>query len=351
MNSKVAICGHFNSKVEEAIGGQTIRTRLIKNEISEKYNKKNIEMIDTEGWRKNPIKLLYKCLHASIFCDEILILPAHNGLKVFLPLFYFLTKITKKNLHYVAIGAWLADDLKKNPKLIHYLNDIKGVYVQTETLKNKLQKLKLSKNVFLFPNFKSNFPINKTEVNMLKDQSEEIKFCFFSRINENKGIIDSIEVMNRVKEKLNYNISLDIFGPIEKGFEEKFYSTVKKYNFCSYHGEIKNNESTFTLKNYHILLFPTKYFTEGFPGTILDAFYSGLGIISSKWESYEDVLTENYNAISFEFNNFDDLENKLLELFTEDYINKINNLKKNSWESSNEFNKNNIMEIIYKNFG
>lgn len=39
------------------------------------------------------------------------------------------------------------------------------------------------------------------------------------------------------------------------------------------------------------------------PGTIIDAYAAGLPVISSRWESYDDVIEDNITGIGYEFGN------------------------------------------------
>lgn len=67
------------------------------------------------------------------------------------------------------------------------------------------------------------------------------------------------------------------------------------------------DESVETLKNYFALVFPTLFYTEGIPGTIIDAYAAGLPVISSKWESYDDVIEDNITGIGYKFGSDDAL--------------------------------------------
>ena len=58
-------------------------------------------------------------------------------------------------------------------------------------------------------------------------------------------------------------------------------------NNCARYCGIKDpKDSVKTLKNYFALVFPTRFYTEGIPGTIIDAYYAGVPVIASKWESF-----------------------------------------------------------------
>ena len=54
------------------------------------------------------------------------------------------------------------------------------------------------------------------------------------------------------------------------------------------------------------------FFTEGIPGTIIDAYSAGVPVISARWESFSDVVEEGRTGIGYEFDNMRELENVLL---------------------------------------
>lgn len=46
--------------------------------------------------------------------------------------------------------------------------------------------------------------------------------------------------------------------------------------YIKYCGTVSFDKTTEVLKEYFALVFPTRFYTEGIPGTIIDAFASGL---------------------------------------------------------------------------
>ncbi len=99
-------------------------------------------------------------------------------------------------------------------------------------------------------------------------------------------------------------------------FMEKFGRTIpmnlKSYKrhfpeYIKYKGSVNYDESVETLKNYFALVFPTLFYTEEYLGTIIDAYAAGLPVISSKWESYDDVIEDNITGIGYKFGSDDAL--------------------------------------------
>lgn len=337
---KIGVCGHFN-KGFEAIGGQTIKTRL----ISENLKSKNyyVEDLDTEGWKKRKLYFFYKCVKLMMTNDHVIILPAANGAKILIPLFSFMGAILRKNVHYIVIGGWLPSLINNKKYLKVFLRKINYIYVETKTLKNLMEEYNFRK-VFLLPNFKETPREDLVEINSFK----EMKLCTMSRINENKGIIEAIKVVERVNQEGLFKVSLDIYGPIEDSFETKFKEVLlTSSEYISYKGNLPYEKVYDTLKNYYLLLFPTKYYTEGLPGTLLDALMSGVPTLASRWQSWQDVLIETKTGYTYEFNNQEDFYQKLHFLVSNREV--CIEMRKNCIVESKKFLPDNVMKVLISN--
>ena len=82
-------------------------------------------------------------------------------------------------------------------------------------------------------------------------------------------------------------------------------------------------------------MFPTLFYTEGIPGTIIDAYAAGLPVISSRWESYDDVIEDNITGIGYEFGN-DEALIGILETVKRD-PQKLIDMKENCLRKAKEF--------------
>ncbi len=342
--SKIGICGHFNIGFE-AIGGQTIKTRIISESLTEIYGTRNVTNIDTANWKRRAPIFLYECIKLAIQSDNIIILPASNGAKILIPLFVFLSKILKKKLHYIVVGAWLPSLLQDNQYLIRPTQKINFIYAQTNTLINKLSIAGVDSNTFLMPNFKKIKPVI---IDTNKNYEKPFKLCIVSRINYEKGIESAIHVINKLNKNRHQKVELDIYGPVEKVYKDRFNDLLEKYSdSIKYKGIIDYNTTTDVIKEYFLLLFPTKYYTEGFPGTILDAYLSGVPVLASRWESWSDVIVEGVTGFTYDFNNENDFYQKLQRLVQNKDL--VMQMKKNCLEEAQKYNIDNAIKILIDN--
>lgn len=310
---KASVIGHFAYGLEY-LDGQTIKTKIITNELCRKYGETEVLQFDTHGGVKTLLKAPVYVWRAMKNSENIIILPAHNGLRIFgrlLPFFKILFK--KRKIHYIVIGGWLPQFLEKKRSLAKKLKKFDGIYVETSTMKNSLENQGFE-NVFVMPNCKKLSVIN---VNELKySENEPYKLCTFSRVMKEKGIEDAVSAVKSVNEHFGRPVyTLDIYGQVDGAQIEWFESLQKEFpSYIRYGGLVPFDKSVDVLKDYFALLFPTRFYTEGIPGTIIDAYAAGVPVISAKWESYADVIDEGKTGIGYEFNNFKAFEEILLSI-------------------------------------
>ena len=311
MNKKYRIgaVGYFGDE-NTAINGQTIRSRMIMKEIIEIYSTDKVKIISYHRWRKEPIRTLFKYLYILLNSDIVIIFPDANAIKVLLPLTVLIQRFIRYRSSYNVIGGWITEFLIKNRRYIKYMKKLDNVFVQTNQLKVNLEKLGID-NITVFPNFKSygNYDLNEDKFN------PPYKLVFFSRVTPQKGINEAIDVVSQLNND-GYKYMLDIYGPIDKKFKNEFLQYVNENSkYCIYKGEIEPTQVPDILSKYFLQLFPTKFSTEGFPGSVLDSFYSGLPVIASNWDSAYEVITEGETGFIFDFNNFDMMKRLLIDIY------------------------------------
>ena len=81
--------------------------------------------------------------------------------------------------------------------------------------------------------------------------------------------------------------------------------------YIKYCGIINSEKSVSTLKNYYALLFPTHFYTEGIPGTLLDALCAGVPVITSLWANSDDIFQQDVTGWGYKFGESNMLEELL----------------------------------------
>ena len=166
----ICVCGAFRLWGVPK-GGQEVKTCILADVLEAKYGK--IYRIDTLA-KHSRFLMMFQLVWAMMTCTDIIILPAHNGLVILAKLLTKLNKIFHCRLHYSVIGGWLQDFLPGKTEVIKALHQFTGVYVETQTMMNALQKLGFD-NVCVMPNCK---PLNIEKKDTVDSLPENDYLCF-----------------------------------------------------------------------------------------------------------------------------------------------------------------------------
>ena len=309
---KVCVVGHFGFG-KELLNGQTIKTKIITKELQNQLGEQEVSMIDIAGGKKKLPRLFFKTGAALKDNKNIVIMPVENGLMFFTPVLTFWNLFFHRSLQYVVIGGWLPKFISNKKWLQRMLKTFDHIAVETNTMKNALEKMGFQ-NISVMPNCKELKILTDDE--LVYRYNKPLPICTFSRVMKEKGIEDLIQVVKDINEERQFTeFTLDIYGQINSGYIERFEKIKKEFpSYIKYRGEVPFSKSVDVLKNYYALIFPTNFFTEGIPGTIIDAYAAGIPVISARWESFSDVVDEGIVGKGFEFGNPLELKRTLLEL-------------------------------------
>ncbi len=296
MQVKVCVFGHFGDG-ENLLNGQTVKTKIITEELQRKFGQEQVLRIDTRGGWKSLLKAPRQTVLALRNSQNVLLFPAQNGLRVYAPLLSFFRRFFKdRKLHYIVIGGWLPQFLSKRKRLAKVLRRFDAIYVETNTMKGALEAQGFH-NVLVMPNCKKLTVL--AEEDLVYPDSSPLRLCTFSRVMREKGIEDAVNAVMAVNKELGYPaFSLDIYGQVDANQIEWFQNLQKTFpDYISYGGLIPFDKSVVTLKNYFALLFPTYYEGEGFAGTLIDAYSAGIPVVASDWKYNPELVNENVGVI------------------------------------------------------
>ena len=337
---RIAIIGHFGGK-ENYLDGQTVKTKSLYEELSN-YTDWKIKIADTYYRHKNPIRLLWQTASCLLTTKDIIILVSGNGMRTYFPILYIMAKVFGKRIYHSVIGAHLDRYVIKYPAFKKYLNAFVVNWVETASMCDRMEAVGVTNGQTL-QNFKRLRILKELPSEM---QKKPYKLCTFSRVMEEKGIADAVEAVKAANEALGETAyTLDIYGPIDREQEAWFAQLKEKFpDFVVYQGSVPYGESVGVLKNYFCLLFPTRYFTEGVPGTIIDGYAAGIPVIASKWESIADVLDEGITGYGYEFEKVEDLTALLVKFAGDPEM--ITGLKPNCIQKAKTYMPESVLPIM-----
>lgn len=340
---KIGIWGQYGDGGKIA-DGQAVRTTIITNELITRYGEENISVVNTNRWEKHPISFAIQTIRLFLKSEKIIVLPADNGFRVIVVLYDLLLRFKKRELYDVVIGGYLPNFLVKNPKYVKMLSKYNGLFVQTEHIKKDMEQFGL-KNVYILSNPKRLNTRKASDISI--NTNKHVSVCVFSRISEDKGIEDAISAVKILNDKLGGQfISLDIYGMILPVYKERFLEVLEENKtFVKYRGIADYNKTVETLSLYFALLFPTFFHGEGFPGSIVDSFNTGLPIIASDWLYNKDVITHEVNGLLVPARNPSALSLALERLYNDREL--AYKIAKNNLEEAEKYKPDLVLKEFY----
>lgn len=341
---RVSVIGLF-CEGKEVSDGQSVKTRIVTQELEKALGSDNVRRIDTYGWKKNPIKLLVNCVLSVWSSSNVVFLTDEGGIKVFPWLLCCANLFHKSRLHYVVIGGWLVSFLEKHALLTSCLKKMDYIFAETSEMQKGLNALGFM-NVCFMPNFKSLTPLKEEQ--LVYSLEEPYRFCTFSRVMREKGIEDAVNAINRVNTRFGRTVcSLDVYGSIDPDQVEWFSAISADFppeiRYC---GVAPFDKSVETIKKYFALLFPTFYPKEGIPGTIIDAYAAGVPVIASRWSGFCDIIDDGCTGIGYPWMQNEDLENIITSIIYEPHL--FLEMKKNCLRKAQDFIPETVVGTLIK---
>lgn len=340
---KRTIVGTYgNYDIEHHPGdGQVVRTTIVTEQLKKALGKEKVHSISYHDWRKRPFSLLRQFISLLFSCDNVVLFLDGRSYSVLVPLSVILKPFAGCKIYYNVIGGWLPSHLKRNVVMTWFIRCLDGLFVQTRELQNSLTALRIPR-VTLFPNFKPIRIYTRTE--SLYDIVKPLRCVFMARVSALKGVPELIEVIKRCNIDMT-RFTLDIYGQIDAPFKAEFDAIQQTLpETIRYMGVTPYLMTSEVLHPYFLLLFPTKYDTEGFPGTILDGFCAGVPTLAARWNSFSDIIDEGVNGIGFKFGDYDDMYKKMMLIYEKPFI--VNSMRAACVETAKQYSPESIISIM-----
>ena len=309
---KITIIGLFCESTEVS-NGQSVKTRIVTEELEKVLGKDQVDRIDTYGWKKNPAKLFADCVLAVQRSSNVMFLTDEGGIKVF-PWLLRLANVKKKcKLHYYVVGGWLSGYLDRSKKAVADLQKLDAIYVEVPAMLRELDARGFTNGV-LVNKFRRMIPVGTEALNL--NPSAPYKLCYFSRVMKEKGIEECIRAVKEANRRAGFHkFTLDIYGSINGPYKDIFVEMEKQFpDFISYKGIVDFQKSSQVLKDYFAMLFPTYYASEGYPNTVVDAFAAGLPVIATRWNYNADIIRDREDGILIDVGSIEQIVDAIEEL-------------------------------------
>ena len=109
------------------------------------------------------------------------------------------------------------------------------------------------------------------------------RFVFVSHVKPSKGVRILFEAVKGLS-----GIEVDVYGPLSEGLSASEFEN----SIVNYKGELASEDVPGVLAGSDVLLLPTFYSGEGYPGIILEAYAAGLPVITTNWRCIPEIADD-----------------------------------------------------------
>lgn len=287
MTKKILIIGAVpHSQDLKTYGGTTI---LMKNFLDycreHRYRHQHIDTLKYKNKLVNLLHFGFSFLWGVLTSKIVMYNVSYNGA---FTLFYHTAPLCYKLRRKVVFRKFGGNFLgqlencppRKRVALIKLLNQASILYFETKKL------LAEAPEWFQHPERIHWFPNGRRPAGERVDADFKKRFVFVSRIEENKGVDDLMHVADTLPE--DYTVHL--YGPLmEEKYADPHYFKGRK---ADYRGALKTGSVLSTLKKYDVLVLPSRWNTEGYPGILTEAFSLGLPVIATRMGGIPEMIEE-----------------------------------------------------------
>jgi len=261
-------------------------------------------LINTQCFPKGKIKLLNPIytigkVLLNIFKGDVIFLNCSDkGIKYLSPILYLTAKLFRLKLVIRPFGGDFQEYTAKFSnlqKLILNKTTLKTdlLFLQTK----KLMQFYKNRNIptFQLPTSRDTPPVHLQRGN----RAYEKRFIFLGFVNRAKGIDHLLEAA----QQLDATYTIHIYGPIRENYEaaqEKNYTEKFAAQKGIYQGVLKKEKVLATIQKYDVLVLPTFYRGEGYPGVIMEAYSLGLPVITTKWKAIPEIVEHQKTGLLIE---------------------------------------------------
>lgn len=358
---KICLIGN-NGFGTPVFDGQRIKVRTYKNVLeSEGFD---VRLVELDKPIKRILKIFSQIKKGIKDCDIVVLIASENGERILIPYINSINKKYHKRFVFSQIGSsflfkhikHLSEEEKRaffhehsfglqkpNNRIANNLKKIDAILTETDLINSTFSAFFHLNNCFAITNFRV-YDQKETQQNRVCEN----KLIYLSRITTKKGIFDLLDVFENIKEKLKFDISLDIYGTLYLSNDEKAKFNSYLNEHIRYLGELNPTQTIDTLKKYDLLCFPTKCEGEGTPGCIVESLIAGTPVLSSNFTQSDELLKDGVDSIIYEFGKTEDMKEKLISFLTNknDYHSLRNGAVKSGEKYTYRYNRDKFLKLI-----
>jgi len=259
---------------------------------------------------------------------------------------------TAKDYMFIApLVVFLTKVLNKQSSLRKFAGNFAEIYESSSRTKKKLIEFALKNSDYNF--FETKYLVgyfsalnqntcwfpNVREKRGARNQSKfGKKFVFISQLYKTKGVNEILEASSFLPD----GYTIDIYGPLKDDYADDSFRDFR----ANYQGSLKADDVLKTLNKYDVLILPTYYPGEGYPGIVIEALSLGKPVIVTDLPSIQEMVDERC-AIFVKPKSVEDIVNAIMKFNSDNYA----SYSMNALKAFEQFDSDVQTEIFFQNMG
>lgn len=190
-------------------------------------------------------------------------------------------------------------------------NSDANIFLLKSELEAQGKQISISNNYKIY-NGIDEYPYKKIKKNFLRNGI--LKLGYIGRLDFEKGILESIEVVKILKYEKKFPVFYMIagHGDAEKSIRKKAIESGIEKNVI-FLGVVQNGQKIEFWEQIDIFLFPTR-FAEGIPYSLLESMFSGTPVITTRSGGLNEFIDRIQGVIVVEQGNTQEIVNEIVNL-------------------------------------
>ena len=311
MKELLVFAKRYNRKNPTKIGGAIRLTEeLLKDldNMGEPYETIDINPANYGGFSKAYFQIFFQSLAKIRKHKAVLFIASDRVIVTVAPFVIALCKLYNKHITLKKIGGGFDTYYEKSPflrkKVLNWvLKNVAVIFFETKQLVSYFSEF--TKTMW-FPNVRN---IPKKEI-VIGEFGK--RFVFISHVKNTKGIVQILESSLKLPE----DYTVHIYGPI---VDLELPNQLEGHFEKIYQGPLEPEQVLPTIEKYDVVMLPTFYKGEGYPGIIIEAYSCGKPVISTHWNSIPEIIEERETGLLVKPRDSEDLLKAMLFFTNENY--------------------------------
>ncbi len=266
------------------------------------------------GWQKifNPLYVLVAILKNLSKVDVLFVNESKGGAAFLFPLTFFLARIFGKKIIFRPFGSGLKEQYQASSSWRKWLfrrtvlnADI--FYLQTHDLLRFFTALGGRAHKLHLPTSR------EAQTNQVRPNTRPYaaRFIFLGQIKKSKGVA----LLLAAAKELGTAYTIHLYGALEDADFQYLANTPNSI----YQGLLRKEEVLPRLCDYDVLVLPTWFVGEGYPGVLIEAYALGLPVITTRWKAIPEMVEEGKTGLLIEPHSLEDLVKAMRHFNAENY--------------------------------